>query len=60
MRLRLRVLGYTVLSLTCEGAQQYTEEGITGGTSLYTERDMNPPTNEEPWYENHNKFGFQR
>ena len=57
MRLRLRFLGVTILSLCCDGKQEYAEpDGITGGSSLYTERDMNPPTNEEPWYED--RFGF--
>lgn len=57
MRLRFTIAGYEVWALEFDREEAAQEpSGITGGTSLYTERDMNPPTNEEPWYED--RFGF--
>lgn len=63
MRLRLRFLGFTVCSLVWDSgpALELLEEepqGITGGSSLYTERDLDAPNanHEEPWYED--RFGF--
>lgn len=66
MRIRLRILGCTVLSVTVENAQWILQpeepedapEGLTGGSGHNFERDMAPPDplGEEPWVDRH--FGF--
>lgn len=61
MRLRLRLFGCTVCSFTLDvgPALEILEEGITGGTGLYTERDLEPPIPEERHNHEYDRgFGF--
>lgn len=66
MRIRLRIFGCTVASVTVEREQWVIQpeepddapEGITGGSGMAFERDMDPPnpSREEPYWED--RFGF--
>lgn len=57
MRLTFTVFGREVWCLAFDrDTDPEQPDGITGGSGHDFERDMNPPTNEEPWYED--RFGF--
>lgn len=65
MTLPVVVLGWELFSIRL-GRDDVLEDdeapdGITGGTSLYTERDMYPPAAETqaPWQEDRKTFGFR-
>ncbi len=65
MRVRLRLCGFTVCSLTFDAGPaleilEDAPQGLTGGSGHNFERDVDPlnPSREEPWYDDR-RFGFQ-